>query len=1130
MMGNSQKRSDLVTVAPRFLRSINLHNDWENIGSALGYIVTPNVAQALDLLLEGLLFEKGQRSFALIGPYGTGKSAFAVFLCQLLHRDPEISGQVSQILASKYPELNAKLQSILKIKGAREGFLFIPVTARRRPIAQLLLEGILETVKTMIPSTSVKDLQARVEEAIQEKLWHDTVVVLDFLSDIQREAEKQSFVGVLLLVDEAGKTLEYALQDRAGGDVYIFQELAEYAGRQSEIPVLFLIALHQMFDDYVELSDRTLRNEWNKVQERFQSIQFSESAGAIVKLIASSLQSTNLPTHIENGIDDALKKIREREIALPFGLEHPEFNKAAKGSWPLHPSLLLAMPYLFKRLAQNERSIFSYLSSYEPFAFQHYIDQSLDHEADNFIRLHHIYAYLLANFEAGLARLPHAKRLLEANDIINSRHNLSCSQLEIVQTVALLNVLSEICPLRATENTVRCAVSNPTMLSPDLEALRKQSVLTYRRLDNSYRVWEGSDVDIEARMNEGRRKLQIESVSPLETLCQHLPARTLIARRHSLKTGVTRYFNLVYFESLSKGALKDAGQFEDAAGTIIVLLPQVNIKQLKDKALEVTKNQTRFIVALPTQIDALRGVTEEVACLRWVEKNTPELRDDRIARRELNLRLTMGEQHIARHLQTMLDPRPAPAGNSCQWIWDGQDQQPKKPVDVARLLSSACDKIYHMTPKIRNELVVRKKLSSAAAAARRCLLERMLENRNEECLGIEGYPPERSVYESVVHASGVHFFDNTRQQWDFRPPPADNTCNLRPSWDVIENVIFTKNIQRIELTDLFAQLADIPYGLPDGVHPIIFAAFYLYYQDELFLYREGTFIPEVQTAHLELLQRRPDLFAVSGAKLDGIRKAVVERLAKGLKQAPKTASVVRSLYRLLNLLPPITQKTNQIESTEAVQVRDSFLNASSPEQLLFVDLPRCFGLQPFLQGKNYEEDVDDFFDRLNDSLSILSHYAVELLEKKQMLLLKYCGLTENHGGWQELERRATWLAPRMKHEVLTPFLNSVNNSIGDSHNARPVLSLIVEKPFEQWSDMDVEDFDGLAKGMGELFQKAWNDHGDFTSILTDEEETEKKIFLKQLEPQLDKLNKKGKPRALAAALRELLRNIESNQK
>ena len=1127
-MGIELKRSHFVTVVPRFLRSINLHYDWRSGDSASGYIVTPNVAKALEQLSDGLMSEKGQRAFALTGPYGTGKSAFAVFLCQLLGRNAHVVEIVKSKFASEYVELSEKLQRIRSPRIERDGFLLIPVTARRRPIAQLLLEAMLEATGVMEPTVSVRDLQLRIKDALQEKSWRDTSIVIAFLHDIQAEAEIQAFAGVLLLVDEAGKTLEYALQDRVGGDVYVFQELAEYANRQVSTPVLFLITLHQMFDDYVELSDRTLRNEWNKVQERFQNIQFSESAGTTIKLIASALQlTTDLPGNASTEMDDALSEIKKGGIQLPLGLDYAEFDKIARSSWPLHPSLLLAMPYLFRRLAQNERSIFSYLTSQEPFGFQSYIDQPVDN-GDNYIRLHDIYSYLLANFEAGLTRLPHAKRLLEANDIINSRHHLTHVQLEIVRTVALLNVLSEICPLHATSQMIRVAVAATESVEQELEFLRQQSVVTYRRIDNSYRVWEGSDVDIEARINEGRRKLQLESVSPLESICHHMPSRILVARRHSLKTGINRYFNLMYSENLNKKTLRAADCSGDAAGTILVVFPQANLEQLKVQAIEATECNKRLIVAMPIHIDALRSVVEEVACLRWVEQNTVELRDDRIARRELSLRLAMGEQYIAQHIQAMLDPRPAPAGNSCQWIWAGKDKLPKRPVDVAKLLSEACDRIYLFSPIVRNELVVRKKLSSAASAARRCLLEHMLERRSEERLGIEGYPPERSVYESVLRASGIHFFDEETQEWDFQAPPNYNSCQLRPCWDLIETVIFATEIQRIELVELFNRLSGVPYGLPDGVHPILFAAFYLHYQDELFLYREGTFIPEVQSAHLELLQRRPDLFSVSGAKIDGTRKAVVERLAKGLKQVPKTASVVRALYRVLNTLPPVTQKTMRIGNALVIKVRDCLLQAASPEQLLFVDLPCCFRLEPFMQGQNRDKDMDQFFEQLNNCLSILRNHASKLFQNKKDILLRCCGLEENRDGWHELERRATWLSPRIKHEVLTPFLNCVNNGIADNHNARPALSLIANRPFEQWTDMDLQGFDGLAEGIGELFLQMWHNYGDVGVILTDQELEQKELFRKTLEPQLKKLGETGNARVLAAALRELLSQIESN--
>ena len=80
-----------------------------------------------------------------------------------------------------------------------------------------------------------------------------------------------------------------------GGDVYIFQQIAEFANRQKGVPVLFFIILHQMFDDYVELSDRTVRNEWAKVQERFQSIQFNESPATTINMVGQAVKTATSP-------------------------------------------------------------------------------------------------------------------------------------------------------------------------------------------------------------------------------------------------------------------------------------------------------------------------------------------------------------------------------------------------------------------------------------------------------------------------------------------------------------------------------------------------------------------------------------------------------------------------------------------------------------------------------------------------------------------------------------------------------------------------------------------------------------------------------------------------------------------
>ena len=347
-----------------------------------------------------------------------------------------------------------------------------------------------------------------------------------------------------------------------------------------------------MFDDYVELAERTIRAEWTKVQERFQTIQFNESATTTIQMMAEAInQIVPPPKKIKTIITEELNRLKDSAIPLPIGLTWESFQRLARDSWPLHPTVLLAIPHLFRRLAQNERSIFSYLTSNEPYGFHEHIQNPLDNDS-GFVLLHDIYSYLLANFEVGLARLPHAKRLLEANDVINSRHNLTKNEYDLIRTIALLNVLGDISPIRATQKLLQCTRDNTSDIEKDLNTLKQQSIVTYRKLDCSYRVWEGSDVDIDTRMKDARRHMQMQGNSLLDTLRSHLPERILAARRHNMVTGAQRYFKILYVEHIEKPEHYSEMEFPgDASGVVVVLLPNSDTGYLKRAAQNVSKAQ-----------------------------------------------------------------------------------------------------------------------------------------------------------------------------------------------------------------------------------------------------------------------------------------------------------------------------------------------------------------------------------------------------------------------------------------------------------------------------------------------------------------------------------------------------------
>ena len=146
-------------------------------------------------------------------------------------------------------------------------------------------------------------------------------------------------------------------------------------------------------------------------------------------------------------------------------------------------------------------------------------------------------------------------------------------------------------------------------------------------------------------------------------------------------------------------------------------------------------------------------------------------------------------------------------------------------------------------------------------------------------LGIEGYPPERSMYESLLRVSGLHQPVGPAY-WRFSAPPEEDPLGLHAVWQAIADVIFSLPPEPRSVASLFQQLAAPPYGLTDGVLPVFLCAFLIVHQDETTLYREGSLLPEPGVADWEVLLRRPELFAVAGCRVVGPRAAVVERLAR----------------------------------------------------------------------------------------------------------------------------------------------------------------------------------------------------------------------------------------------------------
>ena len=135
----------------------------------------------------------------------------------------------------------------------------------------------------------------------------------------------------------------------------------------------------------------------------------------------------------------------------------------------------------------------------------------------------------------------------------------------------------------------------------------------------------------------------------------------------------------------------------------------------------------------------------------------------------------------------------------------------------------------------------------------------MLNNSTESNLGLQGAPPERTIYLALFRASGIHRVDRRLGHSFGRPDPQD-PCRWRPVWDRIAARLDCD--AAILVSDIIDDLAKPPYGLRAGPALLVIGAFLIASNDCIALMERNSFQPDWTIAHLVRLAKTPKNFAL----------------------------------------------------------------------------------------------------------------------------------------------------------------------------------------------------------------------------------------------------------------------------
>lgn len=1026
----SKTLATVITPVPRYARASNLERD-SGLEAVTDYhLIEPSLGVLRRILRSGP-GASSTRAWVVTGPYGSGKSTFALFLDALMGpSDDPVTRAASGRLAEVDPALAGALADYKDRLGAdRSGTIRAIATGRPEPISETVLRALATGLRRQ-PGGNAK-LRQKVADARDA---HPTPELVARLF-----AESAQIAPISLVIDELGVVLD-AAGSASGQGLWLLQELAEVVS-QRQGPTGFVLGLqHRSLVEQLDGS-ADLPTDWRKIQGRFEEIVFVESREEVFSLIPRVLRRR--PAKVfDLAVDEWASDCLEDAHALGLGRLLPGSVDLIAACYPLHPSVLLVLPDLTTLYGQRERTLLAFVAGNEPDAVGTFLDEhELGERPLPVVDLPRIYDFFVGSGSHRLGSPSRVSRWAEVERRIREAEDLDALSLRVLRTVGLLNLVGRGGPVRASDGVLEYAVPGA---KDRIGELVRGGLLTYRAVTDEYRLWEGSDVDLEAAVSAHRTRLASQSLSALLTSIVPLPP--VVAVAHSERTGILRTLERCYAtegdtlagstrDGLIAYYLGTGAAVVDATSGPVIVLQAADIAEVRYAAIEA---------------GALGALFDE-----------ERIRADWVALREVRERYSLALDVLRGVVDKVFDPEAIGAV-----LYLDQDVEEAEADLLSRIASLACDRTFPNTPRVRNEMFSVHELTSQGARARGLLMAGMIEHGDSPQLGFDGWGPERAMYESLFHAEKLH----RAEAGEFGPASSD--APYAEVWHALRRAMFKATHARVPVEDLLTVLERRPFGLRRSLSPVLWLAVFLRYSDQLALYEDGSFVSRITPDAIERLVKAPDEFSVKYFAARGNRARLVDDFDRALaltRPGPGTlVGVVTRLIASLRSLPEYTMRSRAM-SDDALAVRDAILAAREPDVLIFESLPTVLGFSPVeVRGPLPPKLVP----RVVTGIVELGGAFRDLQGRVKAMVADAFSIPAAETLRTDLRVRSQGLLGVVAEPRIRGFLAAASNSELD--DGEWLGSLVVAaggRPLPQWADADEASFGSLIREMARAHRR-----------------------------------------------------------
>ena len=836
--------SDLIKIDNRFEKAINLGLDLNSQEKIDHYIPTRSAMNILGDYIDSVRVFSGNRARVLIGPYGKGKSHLLLILLAILSQEQNVNlSDLFHRMEIVNPEVAKAARTVMDTTGP---MLPVIINSNGNTLSQDFMRAIVKalnaaglkdivpdsyyseatkmirTWKSQFPDTYrafeaqlgnigaekfIRALKKYDERALSQfrKIYPaltsgaafnpivDDEIVAVYQSVNRALRVKHGYGGIFIIFDEFSKYIEGHPIDRFSEDMKVLQDMCELCNASRDEQLHLTCVAHKSIKSYGTTLAPEILNSFRGVEGRLKEISFVVTAQNSYELLSDVIGKTPAFYQWAEKSEKYQSVIQEswslKSFQSLFSID--DYRKiVGEGCFPLTPVAASLLLILSEKIAQNERTVFTYIASRDDGSLLRTLKKA---KTPDFIGVDGIYDYFAPLLKEESENRVHHEWLKAEYALSKTSKR---AEQTVIKTISVIRMINRSDELIASDKFLRAASGMPDdVYFPAIKGLVEKKLVELRSRTSAYEFKNNIGIDVEEAIADCIKK-RFRKVDEAGVLQEIFTEKAILPKKHNQEYCMTRYFNTAFLSQAQFLAMKSTSYLSwlnDPDGVVVFILPEAGLED--DTVFKHTAElgDCCLLVCMPNSERDCKEMAKRFLAVSYLAGDTTFIDENLVIKKEL--------ENILEDLVVELNRWVVSTYFPLERVIAADGPQTPDAFGLNRLVSNVCDRAYSLTPVINQELINRHHITAQIVRARSNIMVKMLDANDVEAFQT-GSSAESTIYRAIFRQS-------------------EPGSGLYQAKDEIRTFIQKAEQDKQPLSELIGKLISPPYGMRKGPLPLL---------------------------------------------------------------------------------------------------------------------------------------------------------------------------------------------------------------------------------------------------------------------------------------------------------------------